>query len=276
MGLMYGTGPFSRKPAGEFNFDLPAPARGQALYLEPSLKRIRVIVGDEVVADSTRTMLLHETGHQPVLYFPPQDVRSDLLEPSDRHTRCPKKGEASYWTIRAGERVVDAGAWYYPDPIPSAPEELRGMIAFYFGRMDSWLEEDEEIRGHPRDPYHRVDVRRSSRQVRVSLDGELLAETRRARALFETGLPVRWYIPREDVRVDLQPSDTVTHCPYKGDASYLSAAVAGGEDLVWYYPQPLPGARDVQGLVCFWNERVDLSVDGEELERPESPWRHAA
>jgi uncharacterized protein (DUF427 family) len=273
---MYGTGPFGRQPAGEFNFELPAPARGQALYLEPCAKRIRVIVGDEVVADSTGTMLLHETGHQPGYYFPPEDVRSDLLEPSERHTRCPKKGEASYWTIRAGERVVDTGAWYYPDPIAEAPQQLRGMIAFYFERMDSWLEEDEEIRGHPRDPYHRIDVRRSSRHVRVSLDGELLAETRRPRALFETGLPVRWYMPREDVHVELRESDTVTHCPYKGDASYLSAAIAGGEDLVWYYPQPLPGAHDVQDLLCFWSERVDLSVDGEGLERPDSPWRHAA
>src|SRR5437588_3064314 len=189
---MTGSGPFGREPAGRFNFEPPPP--GQALYLEPTPKRIRVIVGGETVADSRRAMMLHETGHQPIYYFPPEDVRSDLLEPSDRHTRCPKKGQASYWTIRAGERMVDAGAWYYPDPIPEAPAQLRGMIAFYFGRMDSWLEEDEEIRGHPRDPYHRIDVRRSSRHVRVSLDGELLAETRRSWPLFETGLPVRWYI----------------------------------------------------------------------------------
>ena len=244
--------------------------------MEPCPKRIRVVLGDEVVADSSRTMLLHEMGHQPVHYFPPEDVRADLLEPSDRHTRCPWKGKASYYTIRAGDRVEEAAAWYYPEPTDSAPPELRGMIAFYWGRMDRWLEEDEEIRAHPRDPYHRIDIRRSSREVKVSLDGELLAETRRPHALFESGLPVRWYMPREDVLVDLHPSETTSHCPYKGDASYFSAAVPGGEDLVWYYPDPMPGARDVQDLVCFWNERVDLTLDGEELERPESPWRHAA
>ena len=229
---MYATGPFSPKPAGEFNFELP-PVRG-ALYLDPSPKRVRVILGDEVVADSSRAFLLHETGHQPIYYFPPADVRADLLEPSERHTRCPKKGEASYYTLKVGDRVEEAAAWYYPDPIPSAPARLKGLIAFYFGRVDKWLEEDEEIRGHPRDPYHRIDVRRSSRHVRVSLDGELLAETRRAWALFETGLPVRWYMPREDVRVELLTSDTATYCPYTGDASAFSAGVPGGEVLVWY------------------------------------------
>src|SRR5207245_1809761 len=99
MGLMTGSGPFGRKPRGRFNFEPPAP--GRALYLEPSPKRVRVVVGEETVADSRDVMLLHESGHQPIYYFPPEDVRSDLLEPSHRVTRCPKKGEASYYTIRA-------------------------------------------------------------------------------------------------------------------------------------------------------------------------------
>ena len=169
MGLMTGSGPFGREPAGRFNFEPPAP--GRALYLEPTPKRIRVVVGEEVVADSHRVMLLHESGHQPIYYFPPQDVRAELLEPSDRHTRCPKKGEASYYTIRAGEHVVDAGAWYYPDPISEAPP-IKDMIAFYWNRMDHWYEEDEEVFVHPRDPYHRVDIIRTDRHIRVSLDGD--------------------------------------------------------------------------------------------------------
>src|SRR5579884_3757153 len=265
MGLMSGSGPLGRDPAGTFN-----PER--TLYLEPTPKRIRVVVGGEAIADSRRAMLLHEMGHQPVYYFPPEDVRSDVLEPSDRHTRCPRKGEAAYWSIRAGEREVEAGAWYYPDPIPGAPAALRGMIAFYWERMDGWLEEDEEVFGHARDPYHRIDVLPSGRHVRVSLDGELLADSRRAMALFESNLPPRWYLPREDVVAALEPSETVTHCPYKGQASYYSAA--GARDLVWCYEHPLPDAARIEGLLCFFNERVDIELDGELEARPESPWSH--
>jgi uncharacterized protein (DUF427 family) len=274
MGLMTGSGPFGREPAGTFNFEPPPP--GRAIYLDPSPKRVRVVVAGETVADSTNVMLLHESGHQPIYYFPPADVRAELLEPSDRHTHCPKKGDASYYTIRVGDHVVDAGAWYYPEPLPHAPP-IKDLIAFYFDRMDHWLEEDEEIFGHPRDPYHRIDVRRSERHVRISLDGELLAESRRAMALFESNLPTRWYLPREDVRAELEPSDKVTYCPYKGHASYHSVRLRGGEtvpDLVWCYADPLSEGGPIKGLLCFFNERVDLELDGALQARPESPWSH--
>jgi uncharacterized protein (DUF427 family) len=258
MGLMYGTGPLSRKPAGTFNFEPPPP--GRAVYLEPAPKRVRVIVGGETVADSRHAFLLHESGLQPVYYFPPRDVRSELLEPSDRVTHCPKKGDASYYTIRAGDKAVENGAWYYPSPIESAPPELEGLIAFYFDRMDRWLEEAEEIGVHPRDPYHRIDVVPSDSLVRVSLDGQVLAESRRALALFESSLPVRWYLPPEDVQVPLQRSDKVTHCPYKGQAAYHSVDVPGGEDLIWYYADPRPEVGAIAGRLAFWNERVEIEV----------------
>ncbi len=273
MGLMTGTGPLGKEPAGTFNFEPPPP--GWALYLEPTPKRIRVEVGGEVIADSRRAMLLHESGQMPIYYFPPEDVRPDVLEPSDRHTHCPKKGDASYHTIRAGGEVVEAGAWYYPDPLPGAPPELKDAIAFYFNRMGRWMEEGEEIGVHPRDPYHRIDVISTDRHIRISLEGELLAETDRAMALFESNLPARWYLPREDVQAELEPRDTVTHCPYKGEAHYYSVKLADGElgtDLVWYYADPLPEASRVAGLLCFFNERVDIELDGELQERPASPW----
>jgi uncharacterized protein (DUF427 family) len=276
MGLMTGTGPLGRTPAGTFNFE-PPPA-GQTLYLEPSPKRIRVMVGGVTIADSRNAKLLHESGHQPVYYFPPRDVRADVLEPGERHTRCPKKGEASYYTIRAGSEVVENGAWYYPEPLESI-SEIEGLIAFYFNRMDTWLEEGEEITGHPRDPYHRIDIRRSSRHIRISLDGERLAETRRAWALFETGLPTRWYLPLEDVTAELRDSDTSTYCPYKGVAAYRSVALQSGElgeDLVWFYADPLPEGQPIRDLVCFFDERVDVELDGEPQERPESPWSNGA
>ncbi|MGO9884818.1 MAG: DUF427 domain-containing protein [Solirubrobacteraceae bacterium] len=271
MGLMYGNGPLGRSPAGEFNFEPPAP--GTALYLEPTPKRIRVEVGGELIADSRRAMLLHESGLQPIYYFPPEDVRDEFLEPSDRHTHCPKKGDASYFTIRAGGEVVEAGAWYYPDPLPDAPSLLKDTIAFYFDRMGRWLEEGEEIGVHPRDPYHRIDVLATDRQIRVSLDGELLAETSRALGLFESNLPARWYIPREDVVAALEPSETVTRCPYKGTAGYYSV-VPDGKDLVWYYDEPLAEVGRIRGMLCFFNERVDIELDGELQERPASPWSH--
>jgi uncharacterized protein (DUF427 family) len=267
MGLMYGTGPLGRHPAGTFNFEPPRP--GQALYLEPTPKRIRVQLGDETIADSRRAMMLHESGLQPIYYFPPEDVRSDVLQPSARHTHCPKKGQASYYTLRAGDRVVENGAWYYPDPINGAPP-IKDLIAFYWDRMDRWLEEDEQVVVHARDPYHRIDILKSDRHVRVSRDGRLLAETRRAVALFESNLPPRWYIPADDVLVELEPTETVTRCPYKGTAAYYSTA--GVDDLVWHYDDPLSEAGRIKGLLCFFNEKVDLELDGEVQERPETPW----
>jgi uncharacterized protein (DUF427 family) len=265
---MTGTGPLGKKPAGTFNFEPPPP--GRAVYMEQTPKRMRVQVAGETVADSRQAMMLHESGLQPVYYFPPEDVRFDLLEPTDKHTNCPKKGDASYYSIRVGDRVVENAAWYYPDPIDDAPPQLKNAIAFYFDRVDRWLEEDEEIRVHPRDPYHRIDVLRTERHIRVSLDGELLAETQRALALFESNLPTRWYIPREDMVAELEPSDKVTGCPYKGTANYYS--VNGHENLVWCYADPLPEVGRIEGLLAFFNEKVDIELDGELQERPESPW----
>jgi uncharacterized protein (DUF427 family) len=174
--------------------------------------------------------------------------------------------------------VVKDAAWYYPEPIGGAPR-LQDLIAFYWERIDQWLEEDEEVFGHARDPYHRIDLLRTRRHISISLDGELLAETTRAVALFESNLPTRWYIPREDVVAPLEPSETTTICPYKGHASYHSVRMPDGrlaEDLVWYYADPLIETSAIAGLLCFYNERVDIELDGETQERPESPWRHPA
>jgi len=269
---MTGTGPLSRHPTGTWNFEPPPP--GWAVYIEPTPKRIRAVLGGETVADSTHALLLSESGHQPVYYFPPEDVRSDLLEPNDRRSHCPKKGEAIYYTVRAGGRVEEAAAWSYPQPLEAA-RSISAHIAFYFERIDHWFEEDEEVFGHAKDPYHRIDAYPSSRLVRVSLGGEVLAESRRAVALFESNLPARWYLPREDIRVRLMPTDTVTTCAYKGRARYYAVELASGEripDLVWTYPEPLRDGLAVRGLLCFFNERVDLELDGELQQRPETAW----
>ena len=149
--------------------------------------------------------------------------------------------------------------------------ELAGHLALDFDALDAWYEEDERNLAHPRDPFHRIDIVRSSRHVRVSLDGEVLGESQRAWMLFEPPLPTRFYLPPEDVRMDLlRPSARRTFCAYKGEASYWSAPAA--EDIAWSYPEPLREAAVVSDHVCFFNERVDLSVDGVALERPITPW----
>jgi uncharacterized protein (DUF427 family) len=156
-------------------------------------------------------------------------------------------------------------------------EPIRDLIAFYWDRVDAWFEEDEQVYVHPRDPYHRIDVRRSARLVEVSFDGTVLAQSRRPLALFESNLPVRWYLPREDVGVPLERSDTVTACPYKGVAKYFSVRIPDGtlgKDLLWYYSEPYAEVAAIGGLVCFFNERVDLSLDGVAQERPASPWEN--
>jgi uncharacterized protein (DUF427 family) len=147
---------------------------------------------------------------------------------------------------------------------------LEGYVELDFRAFDAWFEEDEPIRGHPRDPFSRVDVRRTSRPVRIELDGEVLAETTAARLLFETQITTRFYLPREDVTVALEPSPLRTYCPYKGEASYFSFEVAGRrrENLAWCYEDPLPDARAIAGLVAFWDEHVDVQLDGELRPRP--------
>ena len=272
MTLTVGTGPFGHSPAGVWNRETPE-LKG-LFYFEDFPRRVRAELAGETVVDSRKAKLLHEHGILPVLYFPQDEVRMDLLEASDKRTNCPWKGEATYWSIRAGDEVAESAVWSYPKPVDGAPA-LNGYVAIHWHLMDRWLEEDEEMMGHVRDPYHRVDVLDSSRHVKVSLDGTVLAETNRPKALYETGLPVRWYIPLEDVTLDaLIQSDTKTTCAYKGHASTLSARVSGdvAKDVAWTYREPHRDVDRVRGHVCFYNEWVDIVVDGEPQPRPQSPF----
>lgn len=269
MSLTLGSGPFAPSPAGRFNFPLDAPDR--VLYLEPTPRRVRAVFEGRTVVESDRAMLLHETRATPVYYFPRGDVREDLLRESGRTEGSEHKGPTRRWSVTVGERTAEDAAWSHPEPPPEAPQELGGLVALDWDAMDAWYEEDEEVFVHPRDPYHRVDVQRSSRRVRVVVDGEVVAESARPRILFETGLPPRYYIPREDVRTDLLvESDAHTRCPYKGRASYFSLRTGAGlrEDFVWHYPDPLPAVEPIRDLLAFYDERVELEVDGVEQERP--------
>jgi uncharacterized protein (DUF427 family) len=268
MTLTLGTGPFGHFPAGSFNRDMP-DTRG-LIYFESSPRRMRALFAGETIVDSRNAMLLHEQGKLPVYYFPEDEVRMDLLAPTDHHTTCPWKGEASYWSVQVGDRIAENAVWSYPDPLDDAPD-LDGYFALYWDKMDEWLEEDEPALGHARDPYHRVDILQTSRHVTVTLDGEVVAESNNPLVLYETGLPPRWYFTPDEVRREmLEASDTQTRCAYKGFASYWS--VGGEDDVAWYYPEPTLDAQRVKDRIAFFNERADIEVDGELQERPSTQW----
>jgi uncharacterized protein (DUF427 family) len=248
---------------------------GHWIHISDSPRNVRVIFGGETVADSKRMKLLREDGILPVYYFPQEDVRTDLMVPSDHKTHCPYKGAASYWSLKTRDKAADNAAWSYVNPLPQA-SALKEHFAFEWNKMDAWYEEDEEVFVHPRDPYKRVDVMPSKRHVRVVIDGETVADTRRPRLLFETNHPVRYYIPREDVRMDLLVSSpTKSRCPYKGPASYWSVKIGDEvfEDMIWGYMEPIPECPKIKELLCFFHERgAEIYVDGEKIPQPQTKW----
>jgi len=252
----------------------PMPA-GHWIVAEPSPRWVRVFFGGETVADSKRVMLLRENRVLPVYYFPRDDVRMELLEASGHRNHDEHKGDAALWTIRAGSKVEEDAAWSYADPIAEWPE-ISNHVGFQWSKMDKWMEEEEEVFVHPRDPYKRVDVMPSTRHVRVVVGGETIAESRCPSLLFETGMPIRYYLPPEDVRMDLLgPTGTSTRCPYKGLASYWTtrAGERAGTDFVWSYQDPIPECPKIKGLMCFFNERVDaIYLDGELMPKPQTRW----
>ena len=247
--------------------DKTSKLRGR-IRIEPGLKRVRAYLGGEVVADTIQPMLVWEVPYYPAYYFPVADVRTELLEADGGVAHSPSRGDGRAFTVRAGGKEALGAALRYED---SPVEELRYLIRIQWDAMDAWFEEDEEVFTHPRDPYTRVDILSSSRHVRVEVDGVTVAESASPRLLFETGLPARYYLPKTHVRLDgLIPTETVTHCPYKGQATYWSVRAPDSvhEDLAWSYPAPLPESQKIAGLIAFYNENVDLYVDGVHQERP--------
>jgi len=257
MSLTHAPGPLSGSPApGNYAIDGPA----HKLLLTPFPRRVRAELGGEVVLDTEGAHLLHETGLKPQLYVPLADVRADLLERTDLSTHCPFKGDASYRTIRAGERVAENALWVYDEPLEPAAW-LRGLAGCYLDRLDTWLDEDEVVDAF-RDPYHRVDVRRTSRPVEVRAGATTIAASRAALVLSETGLPNRYYLPRRDVRATLHgPAGTTTVCPYKGVASYFTVELDDGtrlEDAAWTYAQPLDGAAAIVDHLSFEGDGIEV------------------
>lgn len=235
------------------------------LYRSP--KRVRVLLGGLIIADSRRATLLRREDRPPVYYFPPHDVRQECLKRNGKTAQLTDYGEATCFTVSANGIERPGGACSLDAPVPGL-EDLAGYITFDWNAMDAWFEEDEEIFVHPRDPRKRIDISPSSAHVRVHLNGETIAESHRPTLLFETGLATRYYLPRLDLRQELLvPSDHITYCPYKGEANYYSLRLGDTllEDLIWYYRYPTLEAAHIAGLCCFYQERIGIEVDGELL-----------
>ena len=252
------------------------------LAVEPAPFRVRGYADGHLYVDTQGAWLVWEPGRVvPMFAVPVADLDAELVEPASpddspspmppvlgprsfRWHSCP----GSSWDVRVAGTTYERAA-FRPDDA-----DLAGHVLLDFGPF-TWKEEDEDLIGHPHDPFKRIDIRRSNRHVVVSLDGAVLADSRDAMVLAETSLPLRWYLPRSDVRLDLlRRSDHKTTCSYKGHASYYSYDDAGeeGKDLAWTYEQPLHEAEAVRDRISFWNERTDITVDGVPVPRPASPW----
>jgi uncharacterized protein (DUF427 family) len=236
--------------------------------VEQGQKWVRVYLGDLLVADTRHPKLVWERPYFPTYYFPPEDVAMEALVDTGETEHSPRLGDASIRAVRAGTHEAPGAARVWDG---ASIDEIAGYVSFDWPAMSRWLEEDEEVFVHARDPYTRIDILESSRHVEVVVDGATVADSHHPLLLFETGLPVRYYLPRSDVRLDLlEPSSAHTACPYKGRAEYWHLRTGGAlhEDIVWSYPTPLPESARIAGYLSFYNERVDIVVDGEGEERP--------
>lgn len=260
MSLTIGGGPLARNAPKTVNYTLDSPAH--SLFLHPFTRRVRAELGGQAVFDTDRGMLLHETSLLPALYVPFEDIGASLLTESGHTTHCPYKGDAAYWHLSIGGRTVENAVWAYPEPNEDA-SWLRGLASVYWDAADAWYDEQEQVHGHLRDPFHRVDARQAKRVVRVSWNGETIAVTDHPKVLSETGLPDRYYLAPETVRRDLlAPSRTTTYCPYKGRASYWGLRVGETEiaDVAFSYTQPLKDAQNVREYLCFLHDDLTIEV----------------
>lgn len=259
MSLTLAHGPLAEHPASS-NYAIDGPAH--RLFFDDFPRRVRALFGGATVLDTCRGKLLHETGLLPQLYVPRADVRMTLCTPSARSSHCPWKGDARYWNLEVDGRTARDAMWAYPAPL-SAAAWLADYVAFYWDKLDAWLDEDQAVRGHLRDPYHRVDIRASTRHVEAVIGGLVVALSEHPRILSETGLPNRYYFAPDEVRRDLlQPSTSHTVCPYKGETSYYDLWLGTHQltDVAWCYADPLPESRAIAGYFCFADEYVSAGV----------------
>ena len=261
MGLSWQQGPLAPGAIGRFL--VPGPLPDRMPFAERLRRRMRVRFGGDWIADSENVVLLHEPGRYPVAYFPLGDVADGVLRPADHTTRHRDLGATAWYTVTAGTESKQRAAYRHVE-LPDHAAELRDRVAFAWRAMDAFYEEDERIVGHAADPYHRIDIRRTSRHLTVHHDGRAIADSSGPLALYESGFAPRWYLPREDVDASaLTPVEGQTFCPYKGICSYYD--VAGATRAAWSYEDAWPEVGRVAGLVSFEPDKVEVCLDGVRL-----------
>lgn len=244
-------------------------ARGH-VRVEDTQKRVRARIGGVTVADSALVKMVWEIPYYPTYYFPIDAVRMDLMTDSGETERSPSSGTANLYDITVESRTIPQAARVWTE---SKIEELEGYVSFDWKSMDAWFEEDDEVYVHARDPHTRIDIVQSSRNIRVEVDGVTVADANNARFLFETNLPARYYMPKTDVHFEyLTPTDHTSMCPYKGTARYWSINTTGEthENVVWGYDAPFAESQQIAGFVSFYNEKLDIYVDGVLERRPKT------
>jgi len=263
MGLSWQQGPLGRDPNGRFVTASPMPER--LLFAEPLRRRMSVELRGRIVARTDDAVLLFEPGRYPVAYFPVADVAEGALQASDHRTEHRDLGATRWFDVAGGDgHVTRRGAWQHVDPPPQGAA-LRDCVAFGWRSMDAFYEEDERILGHAADPYHRIDIRRTSRHLVVRHGERVVADTHAPLALYESGFAPRWYVPRADVVGEaLQPLKEQTFCPYKGLASYYD--VGDAQRAAWSYRAPFDTMARIADLVSFEPDKVQITIDGTTLE----------
>jgi uncharacterized protein (DUF427 family) len=263
MGLSWQQGPLSTGAIGRFL--VPEPLPNRLLYVERLRRRMRVRFGGNWIADSENVLLLFEPGRYPVAYFPETDVSAHVLERTEVTTQHPDLGLTSWYSVRAGEQHTAAprGAWQHT-ALPAYASELQARVAFAWRAMDAFYEEDERILGHAADPYHRIDIRQASRNLVVRHGDRIIADSKRALVLYESGFAPRWYVPRADIdESTLTPVKLQTFCPYKGLCSYY--AIGDARLAAWFYPDAYPEVGRISNLVSFEPDIVTVHLDGTQL-----------
>ncbi|NDU72105.1 DUF427 domain-containing protein [Actinomadura sp. DSM 109109] len=261
MGLSWQQGPLGLGAIGQFLVPDPLPER--LLFAEPLRRRMRIRFGGTWIADSEDVVLLHEPGRYPVAYFPLGDIGDGALEPGEHTTAHRDLGPTSWYTVRAGAHSVPRAAWQHTD-LPGHASGLKGRVAFAWRAMDASYEEDERIVGHAADPYHRIDIRQTSRHLVVRHQDRIIADTKRPLVLYESGFAPRWYVPRADIAADaLTPAKSQTFCPYKGLCSYYN--IADARKAAWSYEDAWTEVRRISGMVSFEADKTDIELDGARL-----------
>jgi uncharacterized protein (DUF427 family) len=263
MGLSWQQGPLGRNSNGTFVTPTPMPER--MLYVEPLRRRMSVELGGSVIARSDGAILMFEPARYPVAYFPLGDIDQDVLQATAHESTHADLGKTRWFDVVGGDgQITKRGAWQHVDP-PAQALPLRDTVAFAWRAMDAFYEEDERILGHAADPYHRIDIRRTSRHLVVRDGDQLVADTHTPLVLYESGFAPRWYVPRADIKADaLEPVEGQTFCPYKGLASYYN--VGDTQTAAWSYRAPFEEVERIADFVSFYPEKLTITIDGEKLE----------